>query len=173
MRAPKLVKKLEKSAYHLIRRAGQFGADIYAVHKNSKDLTPRQFAVLLTVAQNESISQIGLVEKTGIDRSTLADLVKRLSDRGLLQRRRTKEDARANALRISASGRRALSSSQTAATRADAAILAALPVDRRKGFIADLELISVALDELGQNSGVKTAKPAKIRPPRKAKAKRL
>jgi len=173
MRAPKLIKKLEKSAYHLIRRAGQFGADIYAVNKNSKDLTPRQFAVLLTVAQNESISQIGLVEKTGIDRSTLADLVKRLSDRSLLQRRRTKEDARANALRISASGRRALSSSQTAAARADAAILAALPVDRRKGFIADLELISAALDELEHKNGIKTSKPIKPGTRRKTKAKQL
>ncbi len=170
MRAPKLIKKLEKSTYHLLRRAGQFGADIYAVHKNPKDLTPRQFAVLLTVAQNESISQIGLVQKTGIDRSTLADLVKRLSDRGLLQRRRTKEDARANALRISANGRRALSSSQTAAARADAAILAALPVDRRKGFLADLELISMALNELGQNDGTKILRPTKVRQSRKAKA---
>ncbi len=173
MRAPKIIKKLDKSAYHLLRRAGQFGADVYALHKNSKDLTPRQFAVLLTIAQNESISQIGLVEKTGIDRSTLADLVKRLGERGLLQRRRTKEDARANALRISANGRRALSSSQNAAARADAAILTALPVDRRKGFIADLELISAALDELEHKNGIKTSKPAKLKPPRKTRTKRL
>lgn len=171
MRSPKLIKKLEKSVYHLIRRAGQFGADVYAVHKNSKDLTPRQFAVLLTVAQNESISQIGLVEKTGIDRSTLADLVKRLSDRGLLQRRRTKEDARANALRISANGRRALSASQIAAAHADAGILAALPADRRKGFLHDLELISGALDEFGENSSIEP-EVKKVRPPRKVKSKR-
>jgi len=172
MRAPKAINKLEKSAYHLVRRAGQYGADIYAVHKKSKDLTPRQFAVLLTVAQNENISQIGLVDKTGIDRSTLADLVKRLVERGLLQRRRTKEDARANALRISANGRRALSASQIAAAHADAGILAALPADRRKGFINDLELISNALDDLEQSKGAKTPSSIKARQPRKIKPKR-
>jgi len=172
MRAPKTINKLEKSAYHLVRRAGQYGADIYAVHKKSKDLTPRQFAVLLTVAQNESISQIGLVDKTGIDRSTLADLVKRLVDRGLLQRRRTKEDARANALRISANGRRALNASQTAAAHADAGILAALPTDRRKGFLQDLEMISSALDALEQKSGGKTTNSVKIRAKRKPVTKR-
>lgn len=172
MRAPKAINNLEKSPYHLVRRAGQYGADIYAVHKKSKDLTPRQFAVLLTVVQNESISQIGLVEKTGIDRSTLADLVKRLVDRGFLQRRRTKEDGRANALRISANGRRALSASQTAAAHADAGILAALPADRRKGFISDLELISTALDELEQGNGTKPVKTTKARQPRKTRVKR-
>lgn len=166
MRAPKAINRLEKSVYHLVKRAGQYGADIYALHKRAKDLTPRQFAVLLTVAQNESISQIGLVDKTGIDRSTLADLVKRLVDRGLIQRRRTKEDARANALRISANGRRALSASQTAASYADAEILAALPADRRKGFIKDLELISIALDKLEQNSNAGPG-TAKARTPRK------
>jgi len=171
MRAPKTINKLEKSPYHLVRRAGQYGADIYAVHKKSKDLTPRQFAVLLTVAQNESISQIGLVEKTGIDRSTLADLVKRLVDRGLLQRRRTKEDARANALRISANGRRALSASQIAAAHADAGILAALPADRRKAFVNDLELISKALDEFGENSNAKASILPKASQTRKTKSK--
>ena len=59
------------------------------------DLTPRQLAVLVTVAQNEGLSQTGLVDRTGIDRSTLADIVRRMQRKGLLQRRRTKEDARA------------------------------------------------------------------------------
>lgn len=159
MRTPRQIKKLEKSAFHLLRRAGQYGADIYAVHKNRHDLTPRQFAVLLTVDQNENISQIGLVEKTGIDRSTLAELVKRLVDNNLLQRRRTREDARANALRISASGRRALTASQSAAAKADAGILAALPMERRKAFLKDLELISQAMDKL-ENEGVSALQKA-------------
>ncbi|MEQ1711924.1 MAG: MarR family transcriptional regulator, partial [Hyphomicrobium sp.] len=51
------------------------------------DLTPRQYAVLITVAQNEGLSQTNLVDKTGIDRSTLADIVRRMLKKGLLQRR--------------------------------------------------------------------------------------
>lgn len=171
MRTPKQIKNLEKSAYHLIKRAGQYGADIYAAHKNPRDLTPRQFAVLLTVDQNENISQIQLVEKTGIDRSTLADLVKRLVENGLLQRRRTREDARANALRISANGRRALLASQTAAAQADAGILAALPMERRRAFLKDLELISNAMDKTENGAPIIAPKPVKPKITRARKPK--
>lgn len=171
MRTPRQIKKLDKSAYHLIRRAGQYGADIYAAHKSPNDLTPRQFAVLLTVDQNDNINQIGLVEKTGIDRSTLADLVKRLVDNGLLQRRRTREDGRANALRISANGRRALIASQTAAAQADAGILAALPMERRRAFLKDLEAISAAMDKMENGKPIEIQKPVKprVRQPKKLK----
>jgi DNA-binding MarR family transcriptional regulator len=49
---------------------------------------------------NEGLSQTGIVARTGIDRSTLADLVRRLQRKGLLQRRRTKDDARAYAVKM-------------------------------------------------------------------------
>jgi DNA-binding MarR family transcriptional regulator len=52
------------------------------------DLAPRQHAVLVAVSQNEGLSQTNLVEKTGVDRSTLADIVRRMLKKGLLQRRR-------------------------------------------------------------------------------------
>ena len=74
------------------------------------DLTPRQFAVLVTVSQNEGLSQTHLVERTGIDRSTLADIVRRMLKKGLLQRRRTKEDARAYAVKLTEEGWRVLRS---------------------------------------------------------------
>ena len=80
--------ELGKSPIHLLHRAGQCAGDLFAGKVPERDLTPRQFAVLLTVAQNEGLSQTGLVEKTGIDRSTLADIVRRMLKKGLLQRRR-------------------------------------------------------------------------------------
>ncbi|MCK9911289.1 MarR family transcriptional regulator, partial [Microbacteriaceae bacterium K1510] len=72
------------------------------------DLTPRQYAVLVAVAQNEGVSQTLLVEKTGVDRSTLADIVRRMLKKGLLQRRRTKEDARAYSVKLTDEGWRVL-----------------------------------------------------------------
>ena len=87
--------RLERSPLHLLHRAGQCAAEVFQAELGGGDLTPRQFAVLVTVSQNEGLSQTHLVERTGIDRSTLADIVRRMLKKGLLQRRRTKEDARA------------------------------------------------------------------------------
>ena len=62
----------------------------------------------MIVAEEEGLTQTDLVERTGIDRSTLADIVARLLGRGLIQRRRAKEDARAYAIKLTAQGAKGL-----------------------------------------------------------------
>jgi DNA-binding MarR family transcriptional regulator len=86
-------------------------------------------------------SQTDIVERTGIDRSTLADIVRRLKGKGLLQRRRTKEDARAYAVRLTEEGQQVLPSAEPRARRVDEQILDALPAKRRAEFIDALASI--------------------------------
>ena len=74
--------QLERSATHLIHRAGQRATDIFQAEARDSGLTPRQFAVLMTIAEEEGLTQTDLVDRTGIDRSTLADIVARLLARG-------------------------------------------------------------------------------------------
>ena len=112
------------------------------------DLTPRQFAVLVTVSQNEGLSQTQLVDKTGIDRSTLADIVRRMLKKNLLQRRRTREDARAYAVRLTDEGRRVLKLVEPNALEVDAAVLAALPSAERERFLDNLNAIVEALSSI-------------------------
>ena len=102
--------KLETAPGHLLRRAQQFAYDLYMAEVGRDGLTPRQFTVLHAVQEDEGLSQTDLVRKTGIDRSTLADMISRLLKKGLLARERTKTDARANSVRITAAGKKALSS---------------------------------------------------------------
>jgi DNA-binding MarR family transcriptional regulator len=136
---------LNRSPIHLLHRAGQCAAEIF--HKELPgDLTPRQLAVLVTVAQNEGLSQTGLVERTGIDRSTLADVARRLTKRGLLQRRRTKEDARAYAVKLTDEGRRVLRLAEPSGKRVDARVLNALPSGHREEFITALKTIVERLE---------------------------
>ena len=71
------------SALHLLHRAGQCADELFASQIKESDLTPRQFVVLMAVAGSEEPSQTTLVQKTGIDRSTIADIVRRLVERGL------------------------------------------------------------------------------------------
>jgi DNA-binding MarR family transcriptional regulator len=115
----------------------------------SGDLTPRQYAVLWTVAHNEGLSQTDLVEKTGIDRSTLADVIRRMLKKGLLQRRRTKEDARAYSVKLSEAGMRVLKAAEPMARRVDEKILSVLPSAERDRFLQDLSIIVRALNTDG------------------------
>jgi DNA-binding MarR family transcriptional regulator len=71
--------ELDRSPVHLLHRASQAVEEIFQAAGGDSDLTPRQLAVLATVAGNEGLSQTDIVNLTGIDRSTLADIVKRLS----------------------------------------------------------------------------------------------
>lgn len=151
--------RLERSPIHLLHRAGQCASDIFQGEMAEGDLTPRQYAVLVAVSQNEGVSQTLLVEKTGVDRSTLADIVRRMLKKGLLQRRRTKEDARAYAVKLTEEGWRILKSTDPLARRVDERILGVLPGQQRERFLQDLNLIVKALGKLqaanGADSGEK------------------
>ena len=145
MSKDKSAERLERSPIHLLHRAGQCAGDIFQSEMSSGDLTPRQFAVLVTVAHHEGLSQTNLVDRTGIDRSTLADIIRRMLKKGLIQRRRTKEDARAYAVRLSDEGWKILKSAEPLAKRIDDKIMAALPTSSRDRFIQDLNVIVTAL----------------------------
>jgi DNA-binding MarR family transcriptional regulator len=140
--------RLHRSPIHLLHRAGQCAGDVFHAEMKDGELTPRQLAVLMTVGQNEGLSQTGLVDRTGIDRSTLADIVRRMQRKGLLQRRRTKEDARAYAVKLTDEGRRVLRVAEPLARRVDERILDALPTRQRDQFISDLLTIVDTLQKL-------------------------
>jgi DNA-binding MarR family transcriptional regulator len=155
---------LAQAPSHLIRRCQQYFGDLYALEAGARELTPQQFTVLAALEHNEGVSQTALVEMTGIDRSTLAEMARRMVDKGLLSRERTEQDQRANAVAISASGRKALRSARLAAERAERALLEALPASERLKFIKSLAQIAAAADELAMNGGDK--------PQRKGRRKR-
>ena len=133
--------KLDRSPLHLLHRAGQCAADIFQTELGEGDLTPRQYAVLLTVSMYEGLSQTHLVDRTGIDRSTLADIVRRMLKKGLLQRRRTREDARAYAVKLTEEGWRVLKSAEPLSRKVDDRILSALSPSQRDRLLQDLNSI--------------------------------
>ena len=145
----KIDNNLGRSATHLLHRAGQCAADIFQDEANTSGLTPRQFALLVTISEEEGLTQTGLVERTGIDRSTLADIVARLLQRGLIQRRRAKEDGRAYAVKLTSQGWRALREAEPAAQAADQRLLAVLPPQKRQEFLDTLDLIVSATRDGG------------------------
>ena len=131
-----MASRLGRSPVHLLHRAGQCAAEIFQAE--IPNLTPRQFAVLMTVASDEGASQTRLVNAIGVDRTTLGDIVRRLVRKGLLQRKRAREDARAYAVKLTDRGRRVLRTALPAARRVDQRVIGALPDKQREAFLTAL-----------------------------------
>ena len=137
---------LAQSPSHLMHRALQLALDIYAEEAGTDGPTQRQFAVMEAVAAREGLTQTDLVRATGIDRSTLADLVSRMTTKGLLARERSTIDARAKAVRLSPEGLALLESARPRVAAADKRIMALLPKNRREGFLEMLSDLAVTAD---------------------------
>lgn len=182
---------LAESPSHLMHRALQLALDIYAEELGSDGPTQRQFAVMEAVSVKEGLTQTDLVKATGIDRSTLADLVARMTTKGLLTRERSTLDARAKAVRLSPEGQVLLESARPRVEAADRRIMALLPKTKRDGFLDLLSELSVAADAVpdqakadakalkkaqkeakrAEKAAKKAAEPPKkARKPKKAKA---
>jgi DNA-binding MarR family transcriptional regulator len=143
---------LERSPSHLLHRALQLALDIYAEETGPDALTQRQYAVLAAVSAHEGLTQTDLVHATGIDRSTLADLVARMIGKNLIARERSTADARANTVRLTDGGRSALAATGPRVAAADERILNLLPARKREAFLG-------VLHDMGR-AGETTAAPA-------------
>lgn len=143
---------LDKSALHLLHRAGQIADELFAAEMAGSDLTPRQFAVLAALARHDTASQTDIVRETGIDRSTLADIVKRLVARGSLARRRARHDARAYAVRLTPAGQTALRQAEPAVQRVNERLLKALAGPRRAELVNALSTIVDMFDGADTNT---------------------
>lgn len=165
---------LRKSPGHLLRRAQQYAHDLHSNAVGADGPTPRQFEVLHVVSRNKGISQTDLVKATGIDRSTLADMIARMLKKGLLSRSRDKDDARANNVSITPSGQRVLASAGSGVSRSDGATLGVLPKAQQAAFMKALGAYADALDKLSGDGAAKPArkKAAKKKAPARKKAKR-
>jgi DNA-binding MarR family transcriptional regulator len=139
---------LTDSMLHLLHRAGQVADEMFTAEMAGSPLTPRQFAVLRVLQRRETASQTDIVNETGIDRSTLADIVKRLVARGLIARRRSRVDARAYAVRLTQSGKDALKAAEPASERVESRLLKSLPQARRDAFIDSLAQLVASLGEM-------------------------
>lgn len=162
MSASRDQKTFSRSFSHLLKRAVQFSVYRYMDEVGKSGLTHRQFTVLTAVDVHEGKSQTELVKITGIDRSTLADLVARLMTQGYVQRRRTKEDARTNSVRLTLTGKKALKAAQSGAEDVDKQLLGMFSAGERKTLMDCLGQIAEAMDRVDEHDEPAKA-PAKVK----------
>ncbi len=135
--------------HHLLHRACQLVHELFVHKANGVDLTPRQFAILEAISKDEGLSQTALVERTGIDRSTVADITGRLLRKRLVTRRRRVRDERTYAVSLTPLGRTALSRAAPIVAKVDQLLLSALSPQDVRQFMNDLMLIAGVSSERG------------------------
>lgn len=145
--------RLRDEPGHLLRLCQQRAVELFVQEVGEDGPTPRQFAVLVCVADNPGLSQTDLVRATGIDRSTLTEIIRRLVRRGLVTRRRTAADQRANALQITEAGSETLNKTTPAVLRAQERIMAPVPPGRRADAMALLALLAGPDEAADQPAG--------------------
>jgi MarR family transcriptional regulator, temperature-dependent positive regulator of motility len=162
---------LEQSPSHLLHRALQRALDIYAEEFGDGGVTQRQFAVLAAADERAGATQADLVRITGIDRSTLADMARRMIGKGLLERERSNLDARANAVRLTEAGRAALAEARPKMSAADARLLKLISGGgRRTTFVSLLRDLAHAGAKPDAKAGAKAAAKPKAAKVKAAKA---
>lgn len=144
MNDPKLLKRLNFNLLdapgHLLRRNHQRSYEIFARHVGD-DVTRQQIALLIALAKNPGSSQRDLVEETGIDKSTLKEMLGRMVTRGWVKRERDPQDSRAWTMRITADGETMLADRIDAVAAAQREIVAPLPEADREIFVRYLRIL--------------------------------
>ncbi len=161
MSIQKEAKQFARSFSHLLKRAVQYSVHLYMEEVGRSGLTHRQFTVLSAVDSFEGKSQTELVKITGIDRSTLADLVSRLMAQGYLQRKRSKDDQRANTVRLTPVGKKMLKASQSGAEDIDRRLLTVFSASDRRVMIDCLAALASEMDKVDDREP--DAAPGKVK----------
>ena len=120
---------------HSLRRIQQ-RADKHALLALKKlNLTVRQSTALAAIRDLKEASQNDIVAHTGIDRSTVSEILGRLEKRKLIFRRPNKKDRRARLIRLNAAALRKLTAISQALKRAEQLTLRSLNPKERATFI--------------------------------------
>ena len=122
-----------------IHRAYQIASS--EVSDKIEGVSHTQAMVLLAIAENPGTSQTKIVEVTGIDRSTLADVVRRLLVRRLVARKRTKEDARAYAVTLTDAGAEKVAEIKKAMRHIEAKI---------KSIVRNIDQVEIVMPEAAE-----------------------
>lgn len=157
------VKGENQAILELLHRASQSAEDLLSTKLNDTLLTPRQLTVLQAAAAEPEASQTALVSRTGIDRSTLADIVRRLVEAGLLRRERMATDARMYAVEVTETGRAMLDRVEPIADDVAQSILGAVDPEDAASLKRGLDAIAAKLGPVASARVSERAKSLQVR----------
>jgi DNA-binding MarR family transcriptional regulator len=95
---------LDHSLGYSLRRAQLSIFQEFTEHMASYDVRPAQFAVLVLIRSNPGMTQSAIGGFLGIQKANFVNLLDRLADRGLTERRQVGGDRRSSALHLTKAG---------------------------------------------------------------------
>ncbi|PKU24047.1 MarR family winged helix-turn-helix transcriptional regulator [Telmatospirillum siberiense] len=133
--------RLEQEVFHVIRRL---------MHEHTArwqqmlpDLTKPQYAVLSAIAERPGIEQMRLVDAAASSKATLAEMLNRLEERGIIVRRQDDIDRRRRFVHLTEAGQAMLTTAQPFARQTDEVFLNRLLPSERKNLQRLLGLMLV------------------------------
>ncbi len=135
---------LQEQPGFLIRRLDSRAASVYEKFTGQSELTPRQFGVLLTLFQSGPLAQTELGNRLHLDRNTLGEMLQRMAEKKIVERRPHAHDRRAVEITLTHAGKSALLGTVQQALKAQEQLLAPLPVYLRPVFLKCLEILTAS-----------------------------
>jgi DNA-binding MarR family transcriptional regulator len=116
---------------YLIRRLHQIQVAMFLEECVEFSITPVQFGVLTVLYDEDSLDQGAIATQLGVDRNTVADVIRRLERRSLLIRLDAVVDRRTRPAKITAKGKAFVESVQPAMERAQRRFIEPLRKDEQ------------------------------------------
>lgn len=138
---PRRSSETDAALNQLLHRTAQRADALVESALADLQLTARQFAVLDEVERSPGTSQIRLGAATGIDRSTLVDIIDRLQRRGQIERQKSSFDRRESSLLLTESGQATLQAARPFVRAVNDALLASIPEGQRDALVNCLDLL--------------------------------
>ena len=115
-------------------------------------LTGPQFAVLTAISANPGVDQGSVAASVALDRSTMADIVRRLEERCLIVRETAMHDGRRKLLYLSKTGAKVYEDVSRRAHELDERLLGGHSPAERKRLIGELSALAERWEQLSASS---------------------
>jgi DNA-binding MarR family transcriptional regulator len=149
--APEIPAALTAAPGYQVRRLYQAYLAVWA-REVDPVLTGPQFAVLQAVEANPGRDQRSMAAAVSLDTSTMADVARRLENRGLLARRADTADGRRKLLHLTTAGREALREANDRARMLDKVLLESFDETEHAPFVAGLQALADHWERLAEGS---------------------
>ncbi|MBL0421499.1 MarR family transcriptional regulator [Ramlibacter sp. AW1] len=136
----------------LVRRLHQIHVAMFLEECSSHPLTPVQFAVLTALAVLPGLDQVSIGLEVGLDRTTTADVVKRLEENGFVRRTVHPADKRARQVFLTKAGQVVVDEMHASMTSAQERLLAPLTPAERGMFMQLLSRLVEVNNQYGRTT---------------------